>query len=173
VPLARGWLRQLDRAEGALFYSEGLDPEAYRSWLAARAVRFVALPRGAPIDEGGRSEAALLRAGPPGWLRPVWRTEDWRVWEVRAPGALVRGDLDGTAVTPDRVTLRAPAPGAAATVQVRWTPHRAIVEGAGCVRRAPGGWTRVEARAPGPLVLGISVTPTRARAEGPRCTDPG
>jgi len=173
VPLARGWLRQLDRAEGALFYTARLDPEAYRRWLAARAVRFVALPRGAPIDEGGRSEAALLRAGPPGWLRPVWRTEDWRVWEVRAPGALVRGDLDGTAATPDRVTLRALAPGAAATVQVRWTPHRAIVEGAGCVRRAPGGWTRVEARAPGPLVLGISVTPTRARAEGPRCTDPG
>jgi hypothetical protein len=65
------------------------------------------------------------------------------------------------------VTLRAPAPGAAATVQVRWTPHRAVVEGTGCVRRAPGGWTRVEARAAGPLVLGIEVVPGRA---GPRCT---
>jgi hypothetical protein len=170
VPLARGWLRQLDRAEGALFYTERLDPAAYRRWLAARAVRFVALPRGAPIDSGGRSEAALLRAGAPGWLSPVWRTEDWVVWEVGAPGALVRGDLEGVAVAPDRVALRAPAPGAAATVQVRWTPHRAIVEGSGCVRRAPGGWTRVEARAAGPLVLGLSVAPGRGRATGPRCT---
>lgn len=50
VPMARGWLRQLDRAEGALFYARRLDPEAYRRWLADRAVRFVALPRGAPID---------------------------------------------------------------------------------------------------------------------------
>jgi len=170
VPMARGWLRQLDRAAGALFYSKRLDPEAYRRWLAERAVRFVALPRGAPIDEGGRSEAALLRSAPPGWLRPVWRTEDWMVWEVRAPGALVRGDLAGVAVAPDRVTLRAPAPGAAATVALRWSQHRAILEGAGCVRRAPGGWTRVEARAEGPLVVGISVAPARARATGPRCT---
>ncbi|MCP9489523.1 MAG: hypothetical protein MSC31_06560, partial [Solirubrobacteraceae bacterium MAG38_C4-C5] len=170
VPMARGWLRQLDRAEGALFYTPRLDPVAYRRWLADRAVRFVALPRRAPIDAGGRSEAALLRAGPPGWLRPVWRTEDWMVWEVRAPGAFVRGDLAGVTVAPDRVTLRAPAPGAAATVALRWTPHRAVVEGAGCVRRAPGGWTRVEAGAAGSLTLGIAVSPTRGRAEGPRCT---
>ena len=170
VPMARGWLRQLDRAEGALLYKQRLDPETYRRWLADRAVRFVALPRGAPIDDGGRSEAALLRAGPPGWLRPVWRTEDWMVWEVRAPGALVRGELAGVALGPDRVTLRAPGRGAAATVALRWTPHRAVVEGAGCVRRAPGGWTRVEARAAGRLVLGLAVSPARALAGGPRCT---
>jgi len=169
VPMARGWLRQLDRAEGALFYARRLDPEAYRRWLADRAVRFVALPRGAPIDVGGRSEDALLRDRPPGWLRPVWRSEDWMVWEVRAPGALVRGDLTGVAVGPDRVTLRAPASGASARVALRWTPHRAVVEGTGCVRRAPGSWTQVEVRPPGRLVLGITVLPARAGATGPRC----
>lgn len=92
------------------------------------------------------------------------------VWEVRAPGAFVRGDLAGVTLAPDRVTLRAPAPGTAATVALRWTPHRAVLEGAGCVRRAPGGWTRVEAGAAGSLTLGIAVSPTRALAEGPRCT---
>ena len=38
------------------------------------------------------------------------------------------------------------------------------------VSRAPGGWTRVSSRRAGPLGLGISFSPGRIGASGPRCS---
>jgi hypothetical protein len=80
APLARGWERQRDRHVNPLFYDGGLDAAAYRAWLRAKAVRFVALPA-VSLDYSALEEAALLRSGVPG-LREVHRTTRWRVWEV-------------------------------------------------------------------------------------------
>ena len=48
VPLARGWLRQLDTGRNAIFYKGGLNELTYASWLSENAVRYVALPDAKP-----------------------------------------------------------------------------------------------------------------------------
>ena len=78
VRLARGWERQLDTRYGALFYGPTLTPGAYRSWLAANRVRYVALPD-APLDAAGAKEGALVAAGLP-YLRELWHSRHWRLY---------------------------------------------------------------------------------------------
>ncbi len=44
--IARGWERQLDRYRNPLFYEDGPPTlSSYRTWLAAQAISYVALPR--------------------------------------------------------------------------------------------------------------------------------
>ena len=131
VALARGWERQVDRERNALFYEGELTPARLRAWLQADAVRWVALPDVA-LDPSAKHEAALLRAGVPG-VREVWRSAHWRLYRVAAARP-----LGATALAPDAFSVRRPG-----IVRVRWSPYWAVVSGAGCVARAPGGWTRV------------------------------
>lgn len=78
VKLARGWERQLDSRYAALFYGPALSAQAYRAWLAANRVRYVALPD-APLDRAGAKEGALVARGLP-YLREIWRAEHWRLY---------------------------------------------------------------------------------------------
>jgi len=71
VPLARGWSRQIDRGENALFYEGVLTPERFHAWLLLYRVDAVALAD-APLDTGGRREAALLRHQPVPGLEREW-----------------------------------------------------------------------------------------------------
>ncbi len=167
VPLARGWLRQADRAfNDELFYEDRpLDPRRFRRWLDEHAVAFVALPLGA-LDYSAAREADLVRAGP-AFLREVWRDEHWRLFAVRGRAPLASGAARATAMGIDTVTLHATRPGAA-LVRVRWTPYWRLAHGAGCVEKA-GAWTRVRLRRPGPARLVIDVAPGRVRSTAPRC----
>ena len=110
--LARGWERQLDQQDGALFYDEAstpLTPARYRAWLSEEAVSYVALPD-APLDYSAKGEARLLggiahdgrrarrrvdRA--PAYLREIWHSAHWRLFAVlgAAPLAQAPADLDG------------------------------------------------------------------------------
>jgi hypothetical protein len=164
--LARGWERQLDRRRNPLFYSHHLDPGAYRRWLRANAVGFVALPD-VPMDVAGRAEAALVRAGQP-FLRPVWHDEHWRLYRLVDPLPLASGPA--TDVRLGRTTLRLTAtrPGAI-VARVRWTPFWRVVAGSGCVARR-GSWTLVRARRPGPLVIGVRFSIPRLLDEPPACS---
>lgn len=164
--LARGWERQLDRRYDGLFYRP-LDATAYRRWLKALAVRWVALPD-SPLDHSSQDEAALLRRGVPG-LRLAWSSEHWRLWEVQPPPPLARGTARVVALHPDSVELAGARPGRT-IVQVRFTPYWALATGSGCVRRAAGGWTEIEAHRAGPLRLVIRFSPSRIIAHGDRCT---
>lgn len=164
--LARGWERQLDRRFDGLFYTP-LDPTAYRRWLDELAVRWVALPD-SPLDYSSKDEAALLRRGVPG-LRPAWRGAHWRLWEVQPAPLLARGAARTVALRADSVELAGSRPGRT-VVQVRFTPYWTLVQGAGCVRRAPGGWTEIDARRAGPLRLVTRFSLLRIAAHDARCT---
>ena len=87
VPLARGWLRQLDTGRHAIFYEGRMTSLTYASWLAENAVRYVALPSAKP-DRSSYRERALIERGLP-YLRLRWRSEDWRVYEVLLPAPFV------------------------------------------------------------------------------------
>lgn len=164
--LARGWERQLDRRFNDLFYTP-LDAAAYRRWLDALAVRWVALPD-SPLDHSSQDEAALLRRGVTG-LRPAWKSAHWRVWEVRPARPLARGAARVVALRSDSVELAGVRAGRT-IVQVRFTPYWALATGTGCVRSAPGGWTEIDARRAGPLRLVTRFGLLRIGARSERCT---
>ena len=65
----------------------------------------------------------------------------------------------------DSFTLSAPAPGAY-TVRVHFTPYWALAGGSGCVRRAPGDWTELQARRAGSLHVVIHFSLARVFSHG-------
>ncbi|QDY09918.1 hypothetical protein FJK98_24475 [Micromonospora sp. HM134] len=106
VPLARGWLRQVDIGRNPLFFTTvpgaggtgvPLTADSYRAWLDEYAVQYVAVAD-APLSWVGRAEADLVGAGLP-YLTEVWSDRHWRLYAVTdptplvaAPGVLVRQD---------------------------------------------------------------------------------
>jgi hypothetical protein len=79
VALARGWERQLDTRYARLFYEPRLSAAAYGAWLRSNRAAYVALPD-VRLDDAGRAEGALIARGLP-YLREVWRSAHWRLFE--------------------------------------------------------------------------------------------
>jgi len=165
-PLARGWERQLDTGRNGLFYDGRLNARRYEAWLREQGVRFVALSD-AELDYSATQEQRLVESGLP-YLREAWHGAHWRVFAVRAPGALARGAGTLTALGSDSFALRARASGEL-VVRVRFTPYWRIERGRGCVEPAPGGETLVRARGPGELSVVTSFAPRRVLDHRPRC----
>ncbi|WP_231861419.1 MULTISPECIES: hypothetical protein [Frankia] len=150
VPMARGWLRQLDSKYNALFYDGSLDAETYHEWLLARGIRYVALPD-VELDPSAVAEAKLLRAGLP-YLELAWANPHWKVWLVTDSAGLVQGPASLTELGVSSVAVRFRTPGIA-TVLVHYTPYWRLSEGRACVFRAAGGWTGILTEASGPVRL--------------------
>jgi hypothetical protein len=155
IAIARGWERQLDRKVNRVFYEGTLTPERYHRWLRESGVRFVALPDAA-LDASAEAEARIVTQHP-SFLRELWRSPHWRLFELRdpAPTGATRITPEGFATSGDRI------------VRVRFSPFWAVVRGRGCVERAPGDWTRV--RAHGPVEIGIRFDAGRVVSRGARC----
>ena len=166
-PLARGWERQLDKKYNGLFYEDRLDPQRYRDWLGANAVRYVALPD-VRLDHSAQLEASLVASGRLQWLREVWRSQHWRVYAVAVPQPLAEG-ATATRLGSDSVELNAPAVGDV-RLRVRFTPYWAVVRGSGCVRRASCGWTAISVTKPGRVTLATRFAIGRIVSRGPRCS---
>jgi hypothetical protein len=166
IVLARGWERQLDTATAPLFYTSQLTAAAYRSWLYANGVSYVALPD-ARLDYSSLQEASLIRHGLP-YLREVWRSAHWRLFATQPAATLAQRPARLTHLGTASFTLRVPRPGRY-LVRVRYSPYYAPASGHGCIARAPGGFTSVDAPAAGPLRVGIDFSLSRVFASGPRC----
>jgi hypothetical protein len=168
VMIARGWERQLDTDRNAIFYTGAatLSPARYHTWLSGQAISYVALPD-APLDYSGRAEARLL-AHPPGYLREVWRSRNWRLFKVLAATPLAQPPSVLSRLGSDSFTLQVPRAGTFA-VRVRFTPYWALSSGHGCVRSGPGGWTEVQSPGTGSLRVAIDFSPARIFDSGPRC----
>ena len=166
-PLARGWERQLDGTRDPLFYGGVLNRVSYGTWLAEHGVRFVAVASGKP-DFSSYKERALIESGLP-FLKLVWRSREWRVYEVTLPHAILipYGDAAMTlrSLGDEQLVIDVQRPGEAA-VKVHWSPYwRAY---GGCVER-DGQWTRVIATRPGPLRMAIDFSLERIVSHGRRC----
>jgi hypothetical protein len=140
VSLARGWEKQLEERYDRVLLAPNLTPAAYRDWLRAQAVAYVALPDVA-LDPSSAREGRLIRAGLP-FLREVFADRHWRVYRVRGATPLVAGPGRVVALGTDGFRVRAPGPGTI-TVRVRYTRYWQARGAGACVRRAPGGWTAV------------------------------
>jgi hypothetical protein len=163
--LARGWERQIDIKDNSLFYDGTLTAATYDAWLHNLAVRFVAVSD-APLDYSAHGEKALIDGGL-SYLRLVFRSAHWRVYEVAAPTAIVRGPATLLALGPNSLTLTASRPGRV-LVRVRFSPYWALGEGSGCVAPA-GQFTELTLRRPGPVRLVTSFALDRIGASSPRC----
>lgn len=162
--LARGWLRQLDTTRDDLFYrdDEVLDDRAYRDWLHANAIRYVALPD-APLDYSSQAERRLI-LGEPHYLVPRWSDAHWRVYEVRDPAPLVEPLAAGAArvrsVGHNGFALDVSRPGDF-LVRVAFTPYWSIERGSGCLLRH-GDWTLARASQPGVFRVAADFSLSRA-----------
>jgi len=150
VSLARGWEKQLDTRFNAVLLAPRLTPRGYERWLREQAVTYVALPD-AKLDPSSAREGRLIGAGLP-YLREVFASRHWRIYAVRAPAPLATGPGRLTWLGHESFALLATSPGSF-LVRVHFTRYWALARGDGCVSRAAGGWTRVRARAPGPLLV--------------------
>jgi hypothetical protein len=155
VPLARGWSRQIDRGENALFYEGVLTPERFHAWVLLHRVDAVALAD-APLDTGGRREATLLRHQPVRGLEREWYDAHWTVWRVvdarplAAPPAVV--------VTSGRASLVLRSGRAVdSLVDVRWSRWLSL-SGPGCLLRT-GDRTRVRFARAGTVTVTSALLP--------------
>jgi len=158
-PLARGWERQLDIAYNPLFYAPGpLSAAAYRNWLLANGVSFVALPN-APLDYAAVAEVTLLRSGKANGLLQVWHSVSWRLWRVLGSGGLASGPAAVTSLSPRSVTAQFDRMGSS-IIKVRWSAYWSLAGPTArhaCARPAPGGWTVLSTSVAGTVELNLSV----------------
>lgn len=168
ISIARGWERQLDTRYDALFYRDRLTASAYRRWLDANAIAYIALPD-AKLDSAGQAERRLIDGGLP-YLRQVWHSSRWRLFAVRDATPLAQAPAQTLQIGADSFTLDVPRPGNY-EVRLHWTPYWALASpAAGCVSAAPGGFTEVQARTPGRIRVEIQFALDRVFSHGPRCT---
>jgi hypothetical protein len=169
MPLARGWLRQLDTGLNPIFYKGKINALTYASWLSDNAVRYVALPSAKP-DKSSYGERALIEKGLP-YLRLRWKSDDWRVYEVLLPTPIVIPQGNARVALEqfgsDELLLDVKKPGEA-IVKVRWTPYWFASHA--CVEPS-GDWTRVIADKVGFVRLSTRFAPERLFSRGERCDD--
>ena len=161
--LARGWLRQLDTTREDLFYNEKmLNVASYGAWLRSNAISYVALPD-ARLDYSAVAERRLILQEPP-YLTLRFRSEHWRIYEVRDPKPLV-APLGAAAAETRWIghqgfALDVKRPGDF-LVRVNFTPYWSISRGNGCILRR-GDWTVARASRPGVFRVGADFSVSRA-----------
>jgi hypothetical protein len=166
VSLARGWEKQLDERYDRVLLRGGLTAASYERWLRANAVSYVALPD-TPLDPSSAQEGRLIRGGL-GYLQQVFASPHWRIYAVAGAAPLLEGPARLVSLGHNRVRLLAYAPGNL-LLRVRYSRYLTLSLGDGCVSEAPGGWTEVHARAPGPLTLRALFSLSRALGDTEAC----
>jgi hypothetical protein len=152
LPLARGWLRQVDtKLNGDVFYAELTSPDTYRAFLDRSAVQYVAISDSRGTFTGGK-EKRLIQTGLP-YLRPVWANEHWTLYEVIDPTPIV--DSPGMLISAqsDRILFDVQQAG---NVTLRVRPLRLLSlsgPSAGCLQQSDGDAVVVVGAVPGVYTL--------------------
>jgi hypothetical protein len=168
MSIARGWLRQLDRAHNPLFYDERLTTARYGRWLRENGISWVALPA-APLDDSARQEVRVIRSRPP-YLHDVWRSPDWRLFRVRGSPGLVTGPGRVVRLDDDELVIDAHRTGGL-LVRVRYSRYWHVASGGACVAPARGGWTAVTVARPGRLRMTARFGSLVRLGEQPQCRE--
>ena len=153
-PIARGWERQSDLEYNQVLYRP-LTAALYRAWLTDNAISLVALPR-APLDYGGSFEARLLQH-PPGYLIPVWHDQNWQVWKVARPTAMVTGAARLVDEDASSLTLRFATAGVA-VVRIHASPLWTAQAPGACVGATKGNWLLVRSGHAGTVDISARIT---------------
>jgi hypothetical protein len=157
LPLARGWIRQVDIGLNEdVFFDAPPSPIAYRNWLDANAVQYVAVPDAA-LTKAGTNEVLTIGHHPE-YLQLIWRNEHWRLYAVDVPVPIV--GAPGRLVSMDEATITLDAPAATAVeINARWFRWLSVDGPGGCIEEAPDG-VRLVATDPGRYRLSSSLDPS-------------
>jgi hypothetical protein len=118
VPIARGWLRQVDTSlNDDVFFAHPPTAATYRDWLARNAVQYVAVPD-TQLTKGGQREQALVDSGLP-YLRLAWQGAHWQLYAVQHPEPIVGAPGQLVSMDAARIVVTAP-PGSTVLLRVRW-----------------------------------------------------
>jgi hypothetical protein len=154
IPIARGWLRQVDIERNPIFYDGTLNPETYRAWLDDNAISHVAISNG-PYDWSAPDEAALVRGGLP-YLQAVWWDRTWTLYAVANPRPVISPPAQIVARDAVSLTVSLPEPGEY-VVRVRWS--RYLTTSNGCVQPTGDGWSMIVVEQPGTAKIAGSLAP--------------
>jgi hypothetical protein len=154
VPIARGWLRQVDVERNPIFYDGSLNPDTYRKWLDDNAVSHVTVSNG-PYDWSAPDEAALVRNGLP-YLQAVWWDRNWTLYAVTNPRPVIASPGRVIARDPDSLTVSLPEAGEY-SVRVRWSRYLSASDG--CMRPTKDGWSEVVVQRSGIVKIEGSLAP--------------
>ena len=105
----------------------------------------------APPDPSSRRELAVI-ASQPSWLKPLWSSANWKVYEVTNSKPLLTGPGELVSLGRDNFKLQAHR-AEPMIVRVRWTSFFKVTEGSACLARAKGDWTEVTPVRPGPISI--------------------
>jgi hypothetical protein len=148
IPLARGWMTQLDAGYDTLFFDDSLNARSYQRWLRQNAVQYVAVPD-AELASAGQAERELIATGL-SYLTPIWSSQNWTVYRVADPTSTVTG---AALVSQDAVSVTFRAYQASdVRVRIRWSHWLTLNGPDGCLRRA-GDWTGVRVSEPGTYTI--------------------
>ena len=158
--LARGWETQEDFKFNSELQNPGLDARVYKAWLDDNAVGLVALKEPTSSSPEGRVVTAR-----PDYLREIWTSGHWRLFEVLHPTSVVAEPAALVASTQSAMTVQVPC-ACRVLVRVRWSKYLAITPQlpAGTpdavrdlyrpeLAREASGWTTMTTNRPGTYVL--------------------
>ncbi len=153
IPMARGWLRQIDLDRNPLFFGGPVGPAAYRKWLDVNGVSYVALSDGT-LSWIGATEASVIGTHPT-YLHQVWHDRHWTLFTVLGAPGIVDPPARLSSADATGVTVAARRPGLI-NVRVRFS-RWLTVDGAGaCI--APGShWTVLKVSKPGTYRIGSTL----------------
>ena len=157
VPLARGWLRQVDtELNGAAFYDHAPTTATYRAFLDRSAVQYVAVSDARPTFFG-RREMSLIDKNLP-YLKDVWHNEHWTLYAVDPATPIVAAPARLVDYAAASVTIDAPA-NARILVRVRWLQNLDLSgTTTGCITR-DGSDVLIRSTTAGRYVLTSSLRP--------------
>jgi hypothetical protein len=150
VPLARGWLRQVDtKLNGQVLYAHAPTAATYRNFLDDNAVEYVAVPD-ARLSSFGRREVAALATMP--YLNKTWTSAHWTLYSVDNAVPIVDSPGRLISYSADHIAIAAQA-GTTVQLNVRWSRWLSLSGDTGCIERS-GNHAALHSTSGGTYVLG-------------------
>lgn len=151
--LARGWETQEDQALNGALNKHGLDAVTYKVWLDNNAVGYVALPS---LTTHMSPEYRLVATGKLSYLRLIWQTQDWKLYQVQDATRIVPAPASPVQVSQSQLTVEVPC-ACSVSLRIRYSKylHAAGQESGRAAQLAAdtSGWTTLTTPFPGDFVI--------------------
>jgi hypothetical protein len=170
VPLARGWLRQVDtKLNDDVFFKHPPMASTYRAWLARNAVQYVAVPD-AKLTGVGHREAELINGWLP-YLRKVWQNKHWTLYAVTGATPIVAAPAKLVSMDAARLVVSAPR-NTVVRIRIRWFKWTTLnTASGGCIARDDDQLAlhTGKGRATGRYVISSSANPRKSGHQRGHC----